>query len=71
MAAAGNNNSNQRSYPACYPGVISVGGTGSGSVLSGGSASNMTARASFSEFGQRQWMSSRQRLISSAPPFSV
>ncbi len=53
VAAAGNNNSNQRSYPACYPGVISVGGTGSGSVLSGGSASNMTARASFSEFGPK------------------
>jgi serine protease len=53
VAAAGNNNSNQRSYPACYPGVISVGGTGSGSALSGGSASNMSARASFSEFGPK------------------
>ncbi len=53
VAAAGNNNSSNRSYPACYPGVISVGGTGSGSVLSGGSASNMGARASFSEFGSK------------------
>jgi subtilisin family serine protease len=53
VAAAGNNNSNQRSYPACYPGVISVGGTGSGSVLSGDSSANMRARASFSEFGPK------------------
>jgi serine protease len=53
VAAAGNNNSNSRSYPACYPGVISVGGTGSGSVLNGGNASNMSARASFSEFGPK------------------
>lgn len=53
VAAAGNNNSNSRSYPACYPGVISVGGTGSGSVLSAGSSTNMSARASFSEFGPK------------------
>ena len=53
VAAAGNNNSSQRSYPASYPHVISVGGTGSGSVLSGGSAANMRARASFSEYGPK------------------
>jgi subtilisin family serine protease len=53
VAAAGNNNSNRHSYPACYPGVISVGGTGSGSVLSAGSSTNMSARASFSEFGPK------------------
>ena len=53
VAAAGNNNSNRRSYPACYAGVISVGGTGSGSVLSGDSSANMRARASFSEFGPK------------------
>jgi subtilisin family serine protease len=53
VAAAGNNNSSNRSYPACYPGVISVGGTGSGSVLSGGTTPNMSARASFSEFGPK------------------
>jgi subtilisin family serine protease len=53
VAAAGNNNSNRRSYPACYPGVISVGGTGSGSVLSGDSPANMRSRASFSEFGPK------------------
>jgi subtilisin family serine protease len=53
VAAAGNNNSNRRSYPASYAGVISVGGTGSGSVLSGGSATNMITRAGFSEFGPK------------------
>jgi subtilisin family serine protease len=53
VAAAGNNNSNKRSYPACYSGVISVGGTGSGSLLSGGNASNMSTRASFTEFGPK------------------
>ena len=53
VAAAGNNNSSKRSYPACYPHVISVGGSGSGSVLSGGSAANMRSRASFSEFGPK------------------
>jgi subtilisin family serine protease len=53
VAAAGNNDSSRRSYPACYPGVISVGGTGSGSVLSGGSSPNIRARASFSEFGPK------------------
>lgn len=53
VAAAGNNNSNKHSYPACYSGVISVGGSGNGSVLSGGSASHMSARASFTEFGPK------------------
>jgi len=53
VAAAGNNGSNQRSYPACYPQVISVGGTGSGSAISGGNASNMRTRASFSEYGRK------------------
>lgn len=53
VAAAGNNNSSQRSYPASYPHVISVGGSGSGSVLSGGSAANMRSRASFSEYGRK------------------
>jgi subtilisin family serine protease len=53
VAAAGNNGSSQRSYPASYPYVISVGGSGSGSVLSGGNASNMTVRASFSEYGPK------------------
>ncbi|MGO9610821.1 MAG: S8 family serine peptidase [Verrucomicrobiia bacterium] len=53
VAAAGNNNSSQRSYPASYPHVISVGGSGSGSVLSGGSAASMRSRASFSEYGRR------------------
>jgi subtilisin family serine protease len=53
VASAGNNNSSKRSYPASYPHVISVGGTGSGSILSGGSAVNMQARASFSEFGPK------------------
>ena len=52
VAAAGNNNSSKRSYPASYPYVISVGGSGSGSVLSGGSAANMRLRASFSEYGR-------------------
>jgi len=53
VAAAGNNNSSKRSYPASYPHVISVGGSGSGSVLSGGSVTNMRLRASFSEFGPK------------------
>jgi subtilisin family serine protease len=53
VAAAGNNNSNRRSYPAGYPYVISVGGTGSGGVMSGGSVTNMRARASFSEYGPK------------------
>jgi subtilisin family serine protease len=53
VAAAGNNNSNRRSYPAGYPCVISVGGCGSGSVLSGGSVTNMRVRASFSEYGPK------------------
>ena len=53
VAAAGNGDSKQRSYPASYPHVISVGGTGSGSVLSGGSAADMRSRASFSEFGPK------------------
>jgi subtilisin family serine protease len=52
VAAAGNNNSNKRSYPASYSHVISVGGSGSGSSLSGGSAANMRTRASFSEYGR-------------------
>jgi subtilisin family serine protease len=53
VAAAGNNNSSQRSYPASYRYVISVGGSGSGSILSGGSAANMRSRASFSEYGRK------------------
>ena len=53
VAAAGNNNSSSRSYPASYPFVISVGGTASGSVLSDSSADNMRKRASFSEYGPR------------------
>ena len=53
VAAAGNNDTNRRSYPASYPGVISVGGTGSGSVLSGGSSPNIRGRASFTEFGPK------------------
>ncbi|MGH6684622.1 MAG: S8 family serine peptidase, partial [Pseudolabrys sp.] len=53
IAAAGNNNSSKRSYPASYPYVVSVGGTGSGSVLSGGSLSNLQSRASFSEYGAK------------------
>ncbi|HXI85150.1 MAG TPA: S8 family serine peptidase [Verrucomicrobiae bacterium] len=53
VAAAGNNDSNRRSYPASYPGVISVGGTGSGSVLSGYGSTNIQGRASFSEFGPK------------------
>ena len=53
VAAAGNNDSSQRSYPAGYAHVISVGGTGSGGVLSGGSAADMRARASFSEYGPK------------------
>jgi serine protease len=53
VAAAGNNNSGQRSYPASYAHVISVGGTGSGGVLSGGTAANMRARAGFSEYGPK------------------
>jgi len=53
VAAAGNNNSSSRSYPACYPFVISVGGSGSGSVLSDGNANNMRERASFSEYGTK------------------
>jgi subtilisin family serine protease len=53
VASAGNNNSSQRSYPASYPHVISVGGSGSGSILSGGSAANMRARAGFSEYGRK------------------
>ena len=53
VSAAGNNNSNRRSYPAGYPYVVSVGGTGSGSVMSGGSVTNMRARASFSEYGPK------------------
>jgi subtilisin family serine protease len=53
VAASGNNNSNQRSYPASCAHVISVGGTGSGSALYGGSAADMRARASFSEYGPK------------------
>jgi len=53
VAAAGNGNSSHRSYPASYPYVVSVGGTGSGSVLSGGSVTNMRARASISEYGPK------------------
>ena len=53
VASAGNGNSNRRSYPASYPYVISVGGTGSGSVMSGGSVTNMQTRASFSEYGPK------------------
>jgi subtilisin family serine protease len=53
VGAAGNNNSSKRSYPASYPHVISVGGSGSGSVLSGGSADGMRSRASFSEYGRK------------------
>jgi serine protease len=53
VAAAGNNDSNSRSYPASYPFVISVGGSGSGSVLSDSSADNMRKRASFSEYGPK------------------
>ncbi|MGD1017752.1 MAG: S8 family serine peptidase [Verrucomicrobiia bacterium] len=53
VAAAGNNNSSQRSYPASYRYVISVGGSGSGSAVSGGSAANMRSRASFSEYGRK------------------
>ncbi len=53
VSAAGNGNSSRRSYPASYPYVISVGGTGSGSVLSGGSVTNMRARASFSQYGPK------------------
>ncbi|HTS18394.1 MAG TPA: S8 family serine peptidase [Verrucomicrobiae bacterium] len=53
VAAAGNNGTSQRSYPASYPNVISVGGSGSGSVLSGGSVTNMRLRASFSEYGPK------------------
>jgi subtilisin family serine protease len=53
VSAAGNNNSSKRSYPASYPHVISVGGTGSGSILSGGGAANMQSRASFSEYGPK------------------
>jgi subtilisin family serine protease len=53
ISAAGNDNSSHRSYPASYPYVVSVGGTGSGSVLSGGSVTNMRARASFSQYGPR------------------
>ena len=33
--------------------MISVGGSGSGSILSGGSAANMRSRASFSEYGKK------------------
>jgi subtilisin family serine protease len=53
VAAAGNNDSKQRSYPASYAHVISVGGSGSGGVLSGGAAANMRARADFSEYGPK------------------
>jgi len=53
IAAAGNGNTKSRSYPASYPYVVSVGGTGSGSVLSGGSVTNMRARASFSQYGPK------------------
>ncbi|MGD0060431.1 MAG: S8 family serine peptidase [Verrucomicrobiia bacterium] len=53
VAAAGNNNSSQRSYPASYRYVISVGGSGSGSILSGSSAASMRSRASFSEYGRK------------------
>ena len=69
VAVAGNNNSNKRSYPASYRYVISVGGSGSGSILSGGSAATMRSRASFSEYGTEsrrcrcpcRWTSSAQR----------
>ena len=53
VAAAGNGNTKNRSYPASYPYVVSVGGTGSGSVLSGGTVTNMRARASFSQYGPK------------------
>jgi subtilisin family serine protease len=53
VAAAGNNDSSKRSYPASYPYVISVGGSGSGSILSGGTAANMRTRANFSEYGRK------------------
>ena len=53
VAAAGNNDSNKRSYPASYAHVISVGGTGSGSARNGGSAAAMRARADFSEYGPK------------------
>ena len=53
VAAAGNGNTSRRSYPASYRYVVSVGGSGSGSVLSGSSAANMRARAGFSEYGPK------------------
>jgi subtilisin family serine protease len=52
VAAAGNGNTNRRSYPAGFSGVIAVGGSGSGSVLSG-SPAGMRSRASFSQFGPK------------------
>jgi subtilisin family serine protease len=52
VAAAGNGNTNRRSYPAGFRGVIAVGGSGSGSVLSG-SPAGIRSRASFSQFGPK------------------
>jgi subtilisin family serine protease len=52
VAAAGNGNSSQRSFPACFSGVIAVGGSGSGSASSGSPAA-MRGRASFSQFGAK------------------
>lgn len=50
VAAAGNGNSDLPQYPARYPNVLSVGGTGGGSRYGSG-AGSITARASFSQFG--------------------
>jgi subtilisin family serine protease len=52
VAAAGNGNSKKRSYPAGFPGVIAVGGSGSGSAR-GGSPAVMRERASFSQYGPK------------------
>jgi subtilisin family serine protease len=45
VAAAGNSNTNRRSYPAGFSGVIAVGGSGNSSA--------MRSRASFSQFGSK------------------
>jgi subtilisin family serine protease len=50
VASAGNGNSNQPQYPARYPNVISVGGSGGGSRYGNGSG-NITSRASFTQYG--------------------
>jgi len=52
VAAAGNGNTKRPSYPAGFPGVIAVGGTGSGSSYTG-SPAGIRSRASFSQFGPK------------------